>query len=298
MSGNLLLELGQVEKAQQCLGRAIFVLPDSGHSKYLTAAQLFTGTDARDLYIKGVDLLRAAVESAPGAVKSDAAGEMSTAFVALSELYMTDLCDLEEAETEARRFIDLALEVDGTNPEAHQGLASFLMVVGDMEKAAEALDRSLQLWLPDHLAWSATGEGQQTSLSYNTRLGTVKLLLDLEHFDKAGEILDTLLEEDDEVVAPWYLHGWLNYLRNDPDYHGNVRHYLSKAQQVHTMNPTDDVAMVEHIEELLAEVEAEAVVQPQETDNLDYTEEDSHRAETIAGILDKEMEEDQEAMED
>ena len=121
----------------------------------------------------------------------------------------------------------------------------------------------------------------------------MKLLLDLEELDQAGTILDTLLEEDDEVVAPWYLQGWLNYLRNDPDYHGNVRHYLAKARQVHVMNPTDDTAMVEHIAELLLEVgEGEAAEQAVAVgDTLEYTEENLERAEKIADILDKEVEE-------
>ena len=74
MTGNLLLELGEVEKAQQCLGRwflfailaehrlhietsiysfrAIVISPDVGHTKYMTAAQLFPGTQSRDLYLK------------------------------------------------------------------------------------------------------------------------------------------------------------------------------------------------------------------------------------------------------
>ena len=72
MTGNLLLELGEVEKAQQCLGRwfqaklpettlhppnlnlfrAIVVSPQVGHTKYMTAAQLFPGTQSRDLYLK------------------------------------------------------------------------------------------------------------------------------------------------------------------------------------------------------------------------------------------------------
>ena len=51
------------------------------------------------------------------------------------------------------------------------------------------------------------GEGQETNLSYNSRLGTVKLLLDLELLDEATKVCDGLLEEDDEVVAPWYLLG-------------------------------------------------------------------------------------------
>jgi len=298
MCGNLLLEVGQVEKAQQCLGRAIFVEPDSGHTKYMTAAQLFSGTDARDLYLKGIELLQSsASSSASEAAQTEARAELSTAWVALSELYMTDLCDEEEAETEARRFVDLAVEIDSSNPEGWQGLASFLLVVGDTAKAGEAMETSLSLWLPQHLSWAATGEGEQTNLSYNTRLAAVKLLLDLEQFDKAAEILDNLLEEDDEVVAPWYMHGWLNYLRDDPDYHGNVRHYLTRARQVHVMNPTDDEAMVEHIAELLAEVGEEAPPPPPE-DTLEYSEENSERAEKIAEILDREKDEEVEAMED
>ena len=61
------------------------------------------------------------------------------------------------------------------------------------------MERSLSLWLPQHTAWAATGEGDQTNLSYDTRLASVKVLLDLERFDTAAEILDSLLEEDNEV---------------------------------------------------------------------------------------------------
>jgi hypothetical protein len=42
--------------------------------------------------------------------------------------------------------------------------------------------------------------------------------------------------------------------RNDPDYHGNVRYYLERAQKVHAVSPTDDEAMLEHILEILAEI--------------------------------------------
>merc|ERR1712127_434618 len=96
-------------------------------------------------------------------------------------------------------------------------------------------------------------------------------------------------------VAPWYLHGWLNFLRDDPDYHGNVRHYLQKARQVHVMSPTDDEEMVAHIDEILAEVAEEAPT-PGPEDALEYTEENPERAEAIAEILDNE-EDPEEAME-
>ena len=80
-----------------------------------------------------------------------------------------------------------------------QALASFLLVLGESEEAGVAMERSLSLWLPQHTAWAATGEGEQTNLSYDTRLASVKVLLDLERFDTAAEILDSLLEEDNEV---------------------------------------------------------------------------------------------------
>jgi len=54
-----------VESAQQCLGRAIFLQPEEGHSKYLSLAQLLTGTEARDLYVKGAEILTASLQARP-----------------------------------------------------------------------------------------------------------------------------------------------------------------------------------------------------------------------------------------
>jgi len=284
MCANLLLERGEVERAQHCLGRAITVQPESGHTKYLTAAQIFTGVESRDLYCKGVELILA------GAASSDSAAQLSTAYVALSELYMSDLCDAPEAESESAKYISLAIEADSSNPEAWQAEASFKLIIADVEGAKTSIARSLELWLPQHTEFLEKGEGSETSLSYNSRLGTVKILLDLEMFEEATQICDALLEEDDEVVAPWYLLGWLNYLRNDQDYWGNVRHYLSRAKQVQVLNPTDDDQMVQHIEEILAEV-GEEDAQQEPVEDLSLNEGDHEKAELIATILDKEKEE-------
>jgi hypothetical protein len=58
----LLLELGEVERAQQCLGRAVFLQPEEGHTKYLSLAQLLTGTEARDLYRKGAEIITTSLQ--------------------------------------------------------------------------------------------------------------------------------------------------------------------------------------------------------------------------------------------
>ena len=288
MCANLLLERGELEKAKQCLGRAITVEPDTGFTKYLTAGQLFTGVNSRDLYCKGVELILASSEDSENN-SSDLKSQLSSAYVALSELYMSDLCDEEEAETEAARFISLALEADPGNPETWQADAHYKLVTEQYDAAQESMKKSLELWLPQHSAYVETGEGEETSLSYNSRLATVKLLLDLEMLEEATQICDNLVEEDDEVVEPWYLLGWLNYLKDDPDYWGNVRHYLGKAKQVHVMNPTDDEEMIKHIDEILAEVgEDEDEAAEGDRENIELHEEDPVRAERIATILDNE----------
>ena len=58
---------------------------------------------------------------------------------------------------------------------------------------------------------------------------------------------------------------------------------------MHVMSPTDDEAMMEHIKELLAEVgeeDSEGALEEEESNPLEYTEENMERAEKIAQILD------------
>lgn len=288
MSANLLLERGEVERAKHCLGRAITVQPECGHTKYLTAGQLFSGATSRELYTKAVELL-----SKPGLEETDTRPQLSSAYVALSELYMSDLCDEPEAQTEAERFISLATECDPSNPETWQAEANYRLVTQQFPEAKESLRKSLELWLPQHSAFLETGDGSQTSLTFNSRVATVQLCLDLEMFEEATQIAEGLIEEDEEVVTPWYLLGWLNYLREDPDYWGNVRHYLTRAKQVQAKNPTDDQEMISHIEEILAEVGQEEQEDPSDTTaDIDLHDEDQERLEKVVNILDKDCDPD------
>ena len=64
LSGALLLEMGDLDSARHCYGRAVTVQPDAGHSKYMILAQLFTGAEARDIYVKGIEVLTAASAAA------------------------------------------------------------------------------------------------------------------------------------------------------------------------------------------------------------------------------------------
>jgi len=182
--------------------------------------------------------------------------DLSNTYVSISEIYMTDLCDEPEAEAESRNCIDLSVSADPSNPESYQALANYSLVTGKLDEAKSAIDKSLELWLPAQIGFLEKGEGEETSLSYSFRLSTAKILMDLEEFDVATKVLESLIEEDEEVVTSWYLLGWLNYLRSrtDTDYAGNAKFYLDKALKVNVLSPTDDQGMLDHIKELQAEL--------------------------------------------
>lgn len=260
-ASSLLLEAGEAEKAQQCLGRAITVQPHEGHTKYFSLAQLLCGKDALDLYKKGLEVLQQQQNDLEAKPK-----ETASAYCAMAELYMTDLCDEPEAESGCAEFIEKALEADQMSPEAWQTKARFLLVKSQVAEAKEAMSRSLELWLPDYLnvmenkpeAAAKFDPVEVCPLLYTTRLSTARILMEMEDWDTADQVLDGLAEEDDEVVDTWYLLGWLNRLKvmdlKEDVYNGNARFYLNKALEVHSKNPTQDLQMVQHAEELLQEI--------------------------------------------
>lgn len=273
-----------MEKAKQCLGRSITVLHNEGHTKFFTLAQLLNGQDSLELYKQGISILTSALPRLEDADdKKEAAKDLSSAHCAIAELYMTDLCDNPEAEAECIQSITNGVEVDPTNAEAWQTKARLHLIKCEFDQAKTDLNKSLDLWLPNYMAvlenraHEASKEAfdpvEVCPLLFTTRLVTARMLIELEEWEKANQVLDGLTEEDDEVVDPWYLLGWLNKLRADFEkdqiYTGNARYFLNKAKEVHAKNPTQDQEMVRHIEELLTELGPEEEEAEEEGDAKD-----------------------------
>ena len=253
-------QAGEVEKAEQCLGRAITVQPNQGHSKYFSLAQLFSGQESLELFKHGIRIIETILpELDPESIESkQAKKELSSALCAIAEIYMTDLCDNPEAETECTQSVQKAIEVDPKNPESWQTKARLHLIKSEFQEAKSDLNESLNLWLPSYLAVLENRAHEATSqdfdpvevcpLLYTTRLSTARMLIELEEWEKAVQVLDGLVEEDDEIVDSWYLLGWVNKLRSEQEqdemFLGNARYYLSKAKEVHQKNPTKDNEMV------------------------------------------------------
>ncbi|XP_014668658.1 PREDICTED: probable assembly chaperone of rpl4 isoform X2 [Priapulus caudatus] len=250
-TASLLLETGQVEQAVKCLQKAVKLNPNAGHTKYLSLGQVLEGEEALKSYQKAVELLLMAREatttaevaasassSAACSVASSLARDISSVYCSIAELYMTDCCFADDAEHKCKDYIEKAIEIDPTSPEAYQLKASYFITIGCTQDARTSMEESLSLWLPamKHLQEGKLAETDKIDpvevcpLSIQNRISAAQLLIELEKYDKASEVLDLLLDEDEDIVMAWYLLAWLNYLKGE-DYHGNARFYLIKTKK-------------------------------------------------------------------
>jgi len=250
MAGAVFLETGDVDKAKSCFENAVRISPDEGYSKYMNLGQLLDGQEAVTAFNKGIQLMIASrdnetLQAAASNNSSASATEISTAYCSLAEMYLTDECFKEEADTKCYECCQKAIEYDATNPEAFQLMASCLLSQQNMEEARKMLEKSLELW-----------QGKEDELpeapvpSYESRITTSKLLIELENYETAGSVLEELIEENDEFPQVWYLVGWLNHITNQDS--SSIRACLERAQKLFTQFGCEDQPMMDHVTELLA----------------------------------------------
>lgn len=263
------MELGNPESAKQCFGRAVEISPDKGHEKYMYLGQLFEGAQAVECYQKGIELMlkekekqqALEVAAACGGPQSVADSDISGAYSAIAELYMTDLCFEEEAESKCKTFIEKAIDIDKENPEGYQLMASFLLSKDDKENAKDVMKKSVSLWLPK---FKALDKGEVTEqenndpveavpLGYDTRISTTKILIEVDEYETAIDVAEGLLDENDEVPQVWYLIGWANFSMGE-DYKSNARFYLEKCKKLCAKLKYEDEELLKHVDELLSEI--------------------------------------------
>ncbi|XP_046565671.1 probable assembly chaperone of rpl4 isoform X1 [Haliotis rubra] len=268
--GTLLLEVGNTDGAKQCFGRAVEVSPEEGHTKYMYLGQLMEGAMAVQCFQKGIELMvkekgeREAKEVAAACRGADEAPitdrDISNAFCSIAEIYMTDSCFDEDAENKCKENVEKAIETDGENPEAYQLRASFMLSKDKKDEAREDIKKSVSLWLPKVQAMDKGDVPDEefdpvetVSLTFDARVASGKILIEVEEFELACEVLESLLDEDDEVPPVWYMLGWANYLQGQ-DFRENARYYLNKANKVYAKVKYEDADLLKHITDLLEEI--------------------------------------------
>eukprot|EP00043_Microstomoeca_roanoka_P004588 m.50623 g.50623 ORF g.50623 m.50623 type:complete len:402 (+) comp12561_c0_seq7:1471-2676(+) len=303
------LQLEEPEQARVLFEQAVEIEPDQGASKYLYLGQMSYAEEAAAFLGKGIELLAGELEEMADSAEPEEIqalqDQIATAFCSLAEVYLTDLCEVDEAQDMCLSLMQKALEYDDCNVQALQTLASIHISLSEPEKAKEYLHRSLDLWWGfmrrQHQKMDTDGEGDGSSKMdlkaddeakdegatadddeeedddevkelidpdaededvedeitqlppYEARINAAKMLIELEEYPLALELLDLLIAEDDSIMQVWYLQGWTQHLQGDGE---GASQSLLKAKQTYLASQADRPEVLAHIEELLASVPA------------------------------------------
>ncbi|XP_055334726.1 uncharacterized protein LOC129585866 [Paramacrobiotus metropolitanus] len=257
-------ETGNITKARTCYLKAISVSPLKGWRKYLGLAQLLEGQNAVLQYTRGIEVMErelaevagpAQVEtpnvpSASSSTEKDTAEiptarDISNAYLSISELYTTDLCDDDNAEEMCKYALDKAMMADPKNPEAFQQMANFFLIKGDKEAAAQYVKGGLTLWYTDHLPpeQRISPENQQkVGVDYEEGSGmpglalqidTAKALIECAEYDLANRLFTEFITHSPTDPELWYLNGFSYFLHGN-DYYPQARSALTKAKKFAT----------------------------------------------------------------
>eukprot|EP01098_Paradermamoeba_levis_P007319 TRINITY_DN3016_c0_g1_i1.p1 TRINITY_DN3016_c0_g1~~TRINITY_DN3016_c0_g1_i1.p1 ORF type:complete len:418 (-),score=170.93 TRINITY_DN3016_c0_g1_i1:177-1304(-) len=245
--GEILLEMGDLSNAYHMLKQSIHFAPNEGWTKYLNFGQLLSAADAVASFQKGIELMVAEKQKPEKTAEEieKINKQLCNACCSVAEIYMTDLCDEPSAEKNCSDWVQRAIEVDAANPEGYQSLANLSLSQNNKQKAGEALQKSISLWLEKE-------REEWPSLEFRT--ATSKLLMELGENEKAAELLEEMMEENDQVIDQWFLLGFA-YSLFDPS---SSRRCLLKALEMIEKDPIDNENVKSEIEKILQKLPAEA----------------------------------------
>lgn len=203
MKASILMDTGDVEGARRVLLQCISLEPEEGHEKYLAMAQVSAGEEALSWLQKALQVLHA-----QNALDEDEAAyrrkQTSGIYCSIAELYMTDLCMLENAETSCEGTLKLALEANPSDYEA-------LLTMASMRVSQCRPDEAISLLQESITQWSMLSFEDLDYPTYEFRLNTARLLVELDQNAEARRLLRVLTHEDDQVVESWYLLALASY---------------------------------------------------------------------------------------
>lgn len=117
--------------------------------------------------------------------------------------------------------------------------ANFLIIKQEFEEAKKVIKKSVSLWLPKYQAVedseAVAGSFDPVEvcpLTHSVRFQTARILIEVEEYQLAADVLEGLLNEDDEVIPPTPSHSNIPHsLPNSPmttHKHSTINHYFLK----------------------------------------------------------------------
>ncbi|KAH8920598.1 hypothetical protein BT69DRAFT_1321334 [Atractiella rhizophila] len=230
--GEAELELGLPDEAKERFQQSISLssslpLSEQSSSSHLNLAQLSDkAQEAMEHYRHALSILKSTFKPYPTPAPEEMqdleeqelteeeeaeleARQMAAkCLVGMTELYLTDLCFEPEAEEKCEQFLLEAVSIYDADPEVYQTLASVRLSQQRPDEAQQAIVKSWSLWRDDDPT-------ENPPPPFPTRIAMTRMLIELELYQSALEILDGLEAEDDEDAEVAYLKGWCWFLRGE-----------------------------------------------------------------------------------
>ena len=221
------LQLGQTYEALDLLTKSTTIAPNENPYKWMFLAQLQNGINALESYNKGITLLNLSMTNDLDVINDVEKvrfykKQISKAFCSIAELYLTDLCYEDEAETKCEEAIIKAMTIDTTSLDAQQAMANLrfsqnrsLEACNIMEivygKVKESIDKVNARTIIDEIT-SNEDDNFDDSLEPEFCIATAKLLIECAAVNSifaeyAITLISDLLLHDDENIELWYMMG-------------------------------------------------------------------------------------------
>lgn len=229
--GEFMCSIGNFDRAKELLEKSIELNPYDDYVKYFNLAQILDGEESLFYWRKGIEILRESIEVTMKKTENNKSSveklelmkdQLCSAHCAISELFMTDLCYNDEAESQVRENLNRASEVNEDHFETLCCKLSYFKTIDDFEECKFYVSRikhiltnkyNLRVELNDLADEYKNYEALLPE--YSVRLNLSRTLIDLNETELAELILSTLLKEDEEDWQVWYLLSWCSLVSED-----------------------------------------------------------------------------------
>jgi tetratricopeptide (TPR) repeat protein len=203
--GELLANLGETERAVTVLMKSVSVAPDQGPMKYFYLGQMVGGSDALTAYKKCYSLLEGVND----------VEKMTATLCAIGELFMTDLCDEDDAETLCQEAFQRAVALSASSIEALNGMATFHRMRLEIEESKKFCLQAFDIL--DQYMESAEYDSLDEIAPLPLRQRFAENLVELELIEEALAVLSSILEEDEEDIQSWFLTACCHMVAKEKD---------------------------------------------------------------------------------
>lgn len=213
------LEDGQLEKAYPLLSRACEVDLDGtqgGSEKFFTLGQVSGGQAGINILMQGIENVSRQAGENLNQVQID---QIVNGLLSMVEIWMTDLCMDENAESQCEELVKKAMEIsDGKSPEVWSTLGSIRI---SQQRYKEAIDTFVQSWnffeIKKHAIEEDLNEAQGSTYQdyiqlLEPLLTLTKMCIEMGLYEVSLKIISAVKDIDEDNLEAYYLEGFTYYM--------------------------------------------------------------------------------------